>query len=419
MNFSPSAAATEYQETPGLTAEMASALEKLRKKTAQIERNTDAIRDWVAKREAFLTPHFGRVVDLSASPYDLRPAIDGIVAQVIDAMEAATPDQPVVLVMGESHNVAIQKLMQQGVMKRLHQMGIPFAFGYEHSHALPQIVLKDSLPWLTEMRMKRPYCRSLKQYFQRDPLKLAMALWPRPYAVESRDQVFAFCLKYKIATSFNDAARNRSNSYLDLTDKETRRTALLWLGEDKQSISLLSPDSTTIRNIKTIGYTYRHIKRLRRSVFKNVRNPLYIHHCGFNHVLGRAKFDRDQVKAVTLRYEFSLSGLFARTGALTIPLIIENRDEKYLSGIATIPDQAFPMLKQGILIEGLDNTYFETNMVTKLSQQTGHPELLERQYIARVAAASGDAIEVFDLTERRQVLRKRYEDRLFSPLACK
>lgn len=162
------------------------------------------------------------VIDLSANPDDLSPAVDHLVTTV---QEARAADQKIILALGEEHSVIANVAMASFVRTGLQRAGIANpVMALEHVHNLLEKRLPDFFPG--EMAFQERSRHVLTALKTGDPARyarmqaLACGSWNWPAAPATRIYSMSTWLADDADIHMIDMAIT-SDGFLDMTDPAT------------------------------------------------------------------------------------------------------------------------------------------------------------------------------------------------------
>lgn len=291
--------------------------------------------------DPILHPSCPAIVDCSANPYDLRPAVEGIVArveQVSHHLRTIGSDQKIVLIMGEDHERASNVLLQAGVLKSLYEKH-RLVFGYEAEHSFLGTFLTDYLEGDEyDLNTQEILMLSKLDGTGSQAIKTHLALCEDKYSHQTIKSLFSSVLQMKIPFIFSDAAT--CGDHLDKKDPITRAFMGGIAGHMNRmtsNIPTISPKGVDIRNRVMAHLTSKFIEQ------HDVN--LAVQQCGVAHLLG---FNPDH------GFRGSLTHHFIKAGHFAIPVFLQQNDVT----LDDIPEESFEALSQGVFIEGLaDDTF--------------------------------------------------------------
>lgn len=281
--------------------------------------NMKMIRNWLNKlRPAAplpLTPtqatqSGAEVVSCAANSMDLQPALSAIM-QRIENVSASLNGRPLVVLIGENHELPAHKILQTLLLTKLHgQRPDKIACGMEISgNKLGQIVSCIENKNLTSAEKR--------EISTQDPsgqmaLSAYLAYINPLSAPVARHTQLAFCRSSKIPTRFTDAA---DNSAEDLDSEDPVTGAIMkahppgWRDNDKGTEGTGAYD-LKIRNLVMTAEAQKHIQE--------TGAQLYIQQAGVAHILGS--------KIHKAAYKDSLQARFKQAGFDTLSVIVTSKD---------------------------------------------------------------------------------------------
>lgn len=290
-----------------------------------------------AKRPVTFTPPAGTPAT------DLRPQADAILDTAIERLAKATPKRPLIIVLGETHDISSHLVLHELILDRLAPLvkgaGKKLAFGYEWDHN-----------WLSRAVSNATYgdvSSDLQQCFNIDDTKGTRAIKSLLAVHNFEDAPVAFknlmmyLLKSGIPVRMDDAALGPdARGQIDTSDTTTRNAAQTMKLDPAEAINSNSAQGFALRNLVMARNALRHVADTGASV--------YILGTGGEHVLGNAAQD--------LAYDTSLYHNLRALGADVLPVLLASPNERK---DIVLSDQASQALAQsGLVIEGLAETGF-------------------------------------------------------------
>lgn len=264
-------------------------------------------------------------VDLSRSPYDIRPAVHAIMTLQNWIMDRIPRGQKVVILIGETHYFQTNMLLQEAVFGKLHEQrnthqSRNFAVGYEFEH---NFLEKEDCTEDADDNCLTAFIKS-KRGFQSKTAKNAL---------------FKSCLDRDISVSFNDVAITKTwyGHALDLKDQRTHdlvathRPDLL-----AEEIPRFSEDRS-FSDTDGMGLSNRSMVEGALQHMASCNAGLYVQQCGADHMFG----------SHFLSYKTSLHNLFSAADCFVLPII---GSVNYMS----IPQAATEPFRNAIKIRGMD-----------------------------------------------------------------
>lgn len=299
------------------------------------------------------------------NPGDLAPAADIIVNAIHEHMASgmpATPENPQVVIMSESHDTPSHLLLQAAVLDKLAQWrdeapadeNRSFLFSIEQ----PYNRLAEwsaGVPELIDIAPSR-YADHL-EYDSHGRLSNRMAMyrldhqmWQTPSKL-ARHFLFQTCWENNISTRFADAARQ--GHILDFNDPVLTRIA-----------DRIHYDRSAYENTLTAGenpLALRDAVMIERSLgaAKKLGMPLVIQQCGSAHLFGRESASQYK-RSLTRSYKDAL----ARS---PLPVFLSGLR---VGNITNLPLKALADNKNAVLIENLNPTQENDDDLQKIGQCT-------------------------------------------------
>lgn len=315
------------------------------------------------KAGALVSYAYKNSLDLSVPGKTLLERIDKVSASLQE-------DQPVVVLMGESHGAPAHKLLQAYVVKGLLEQSQKVAVSFEAPHNyLGRLVTKNTSLSLSPAEKIR--LAQMDKTGQR-ALVTTIAFGESPYAPLSSHTIMDFYRQSGVAARFTDAAcylkhwprpqypdKPIIEAFLDQSDPLTATLVAHHLEAGNiRDVSAVEPLGMAIRNEMMAAQAMTHIKNSGASIL--------IHQCGRDHVFGNRE-DGGQ------SYRDSLTSQFTKLGAAVLPVFITTG----MSGLETVPKTASAALPSSVIIYGLAQQRFteddqsERCFIARLNQQSG------------------------------------------------
>lgn len=313
-----------------------------------------------------------------SDPCDLRPAVDGLMSRIENVSKSLREGQPLVILMGEQHNLPSHIMLQHLLLDRLRKSAASrVAVGFEEPRNLPDVILNKGFDINT--RHVPPGALMAADRDGYKSLSAALALWNPDDAPLSVLSLFDFC-RQNFSSRFNDAAKVCGPSgFINRIDKKDPATSAVMtrLGMDCGGIlSPISPPGLKLRNIMMAESAMTHIRE------SGAR--LYIQRCGRTHIFGDIKGGH--------HYQDSLTALFADAGAAVLPVFVDIPKFDAEQTLQT----AFkaPETRHTMIVKNLCDKEF---MDTKSDGEAG--------FINELARHSGADIKIFNDRAERESLQ--------------
>ncbi len=330
-------------------------------------------------------------VDCSANPYDLRPAVAGIVArveQVSNHLRSIGSHQKIVVIMGEAHPMPSHILLQAAVLKALQEKH-RLVFGYEEQHDFlgraVEIFLDEDLSYAEKAAL-----RDLDHDGKKSIMGF-LSFFKAPLSPVATNLIKSFMLNSTIPYVATDAAGVRGKAYiLDRNDPLTKSfiPKQAWysplLGRD---ISMILQRGLAIRN--------KMMAHLTADFMKAHDADIGVQHCGKVHVLGRDY--PFPFNFLSDKYENSLHAVFSQAGLLPIPVFLECKAFRS----SKLSREGLNALNDGIPIIGLAEDKFKLRRKVSLKQALD--ECDERTFIKKMLIESKLDLELFSPTQQLNV----------------
>jgi hypothetical protein len=278
--------------------------------------------------------HGPRIVDCSDNPFDLRPALDALQAEI----ERRSAEGPLVVLLAERHTLPSRVIMGQALMSRLLRTGTSsIAYGIEQDHNMVEQILTRAMNIAVPPELKGQITEA-----DRDGRHLARAFsavhgHPQGGGPAALLSALDFCLQNQIPVHANDIAKIYPN--LDLSDP---MTCDLLKGYDlgARDIDVRAPFGVALRNMTGLKNVSRRMQD------NNI--DCYIQAAGAAHLFGRKGQGGHP-------YSSSLCAVFKEAGINILPVFLTTKD----FGLRDIPGGAAEVLRDAVIIKGLDETEFD------------------------------------------------------------
>ena len=325
-----------------------------------------------------IAPASDRAVSDISDPYDLRPAVDALLENIAQAARTLPASKPLVVLVGESHNMPSHIALQYMLADRLKQAGVKFACGAELPHNFSSKYLSDMLDIpLTPAEHARVSAADTDGQWS-----IATRLADRPdFAPASAHTLLSLYRRTGITARFNDASFGGARMLLDEADPLTGALIERHAPDRKGTkIFVTEPLGIELRNRAMVHNMLAHIAQ--------TGVPLYIMPCGRNHIFGNVDTEAT--------YEGSLAALLKEAGAAVLPVYHLDEGE-----IPPFPPEAAADNGNALVIEGAARDGF-------MGYRAGEIEVLEK-----LAAHSHHDIDIFradkphtDQTDIQDMLRR-------------
>jgi len=271
-------------------------------------------------------------VNCSNNSKDLRPAADILVNRAMEMRREIQDDAPLVILVGEHHKITSQKEFQHLVLARFLEAGVNFTFNVE----LPFNFLEMAHTIFPE-ELKYRICDF--DYKGRAALSTYVGCFKPGNTPEAELDLMAFCYNSGLSVNFNDAARTGCFRYLDLNEPENKSFARKTWWFESGSHYVWNPNVMSHRNRTMVSRALKHARRA----------PVIIQQAGADHIFGSeiSKYD----------YKHSLCAQFKAAGAHVLPVFMTSKLN--ICGINLIPVEAFTDLSRSVIIDGLNEEFFD------------------------------------------------------------
>lgn len=322
-------------------------------------------------------------INCSANPYDLRPVANIIVGAAAQMRAALPDDVPLVILIGETHNMSAHLELQHLVAATLHDRGTVFAQAMERpSNALAHMMTEAMG---LDVSHGDGYYDTLIPFDPRGTASLAASIvCMRPeWAPVAEKNFNAFLYRNDIPTIFNDAARDFSlnETMLDITDQLVQAGALIYARDDEYVSDAVSTSGMAVRNwvMAKRGLAFMEDHRIN----------VMVQNIGAHHLFG--------CRNDGYGYTESLSALYKKNGAAVLPVFLASNDPA--GGIGIIPDAGRADLAHGVLIEGMAGDIFcASDYAGDDRDKYNHGDGAEQAFITeKLHPASGHLLQFFDI----------------------
>jgi hypothetical protein len=215
-----------------------------------------------------------QIIDVSQNPYDLLPIVNALVDQIRSA--DLISGKPVIVLMGEEHELAASQLLQIALLKALKdiKMGAPYGLEYPDNTLTS---MKDHFKVVADAQTAKGFWSNAQAKRAFDIRSLMMLMEHPKFHYRAR-----FCLKENISVAFNDAAESERSEYmLDPHDADVSKALHDLEYQDVKNLSRKRPDMVHVRNLV-----------IARNIVKNLETfaqkpQVYVQMLGAYHVLGQ------------------------------------------------------------------------------------------------------------------------------------
>ncbi|PJB69138.1 MAG: hypothetical protein CO093_11235 [Alphaproteobacteria bacterium CG_4_9_14_3_um_filter_47_13] len=315
-------------------------------------------------------------INCEADPYDLRPIADFILKAANTLLIEASPEKPLVILVGEEHTLPAPKALLQLLATRFLQNRQEFTVNFEDSHNawshIALIAMGKSVP--------RGLFYNCAEFDQKGlgVLSSQIGFQLYDYAPYSQNSLMSFCYENKITTLFNDAARWK-RSYLDLSDPHIKEVAAQKKITEKK-INIASDKGIDIRNI---FMAERGVKAAKENKVK-----LILQHCGLQHIFGDS--------SLLASSRMPLCKTYQQAGAIVLPVFISTKFDNF--GVNRVPPEFYDELSKSIIVDGLPEKKFRKSFLSRLWGA-------EKREYKKLCGHSGHEIEFHDISEKRETYR--------------
>jgi hypothetical protein len=275
------------------------------------------------------------------NPFDLRPAVDGILKRIDQVCATLQESQPLVVLIGEHHGIPAHILIQAMFLDRLAaDQNRKIAYGYESPHNLLGRTISRQLPY--RLTAEDEAAISASDLDGRMALAACLGYIDHNDAPVSRHAFFKFCMSAGVSMRFNDAALNFSqqltlNKADPLTADTIRRHAP---GHDGSAITGYSPLGVALRNRVIIENAKNHMHQTNAKI--------YIQNCGRNHIFGNV---HDGYTA-----QDSLTALINKHAVPVLSIFMQARADDMMK---SIPQDANLFFDQTLFIKNMARDEFK------------------------------------------------------------
>lgn len=244
---------------------------------------------------------------------DARPKLAQVMSAIRAQIAEATPDKPLVVLMGELHDLPTDVMLQQMIIEEFKKLpeakGKAFAVGIEmpHNYLYQQLlkVTKGDLPVGIG-----PYLEHIDVDGQRT-LRIMAATTLQYLSPLAHNNFYSWLITNNISTGFNDAARTADQQYIDASQETT--ASYVPASMRRTRIELESAKGALIRNTMIVGNAKYHIGKTKAAV--------YFQSAGLRHVFGST--------TMGVSYDISLDAMFKKEGFKTLPISLSADSADY------------------------------------------------------------------------------------------
>lgn len=274
------------------------------------------------------------IVDISQEPYNTRPILNAL-TQIIDKKTRQDHNKPLILLMGEDHDLVTSQILQLCTLAILKGKGQRVAYGLEYPDNT-LISMKDHFNDL--VRGKFAEQTLWDRFWQDENIKssfdmraLMMLMNHDKYHYRAR-----FCYDNGISCAFNDAAISATSEFLlDTTDPHVKEALNDLEYQGFKTYPRSRPDAVHARNLIIARNIQRHINALEN------KPDIYVQMLGGFHVLGQSSTDHK----THFPYHESVKETLKEMGYDVISLTFDMHD-------VSIPEDA--CLNDTLIVKGWD-----------------------------------------------------------------
>ncbi len=291
------------------------------------------------------------VISCADNPYDLRPALEGIITRVEQVRASLRKDQPLFILIGEDHGMDAHRTLPAMLMETLiSSKGMnseSLALGMEFPHSMLGSILdkcfKQPLSLLDRAKV------SAKDPRGEHLLSAFLAACDAPVAHHT---LFNFCREKNISVRAIDIpiVHGSSPKTLDSDDPTARdlieRHAPQWIGK---SVAAEGQTGVDLRNLAMLEHAEIHAR--------DAGAKIYMLQCGKGHLFENPSCSK------------TLTARFSEAGAAVLSVFMSDS----LYGVDKISPRALDTLAGHVIITGMAQNKFsgQVNFIRKLSTQSG------------------------------------------------
>lgn len=305
------------------------------------------------------------MVSCASQPMNLQTAVSAIMER-IEAVSASLNGRPLVVLIGENHELPAHKILQTLLLQKLHARKTQgLACGMEVAGNTPARVIERIVENAT-LSPEEKYRLNTDDPSGQDALSAYLAyINPTPAPV-SRHTHLEFCRSAGIPTRFTDAAETISE---DLDSKDPVTGKIMKDNPPGWRDSVRGHEGTgsydfKIRNLVMAHEAQKHLQQ--------VGAQLYIQQSGVAHTLGS--------KPHKSAYQDSLHARFKEAGVDTLSVLLTSR----MFNLGDIPSEASSHLSECIVVTNIDE------------KTVGKYDGDEAEYIRALAIKSQAHFDIFD-----------------------
>ncbi|NBX66932.1 MAG: hypothetical protein EBQ96_08055 [Proteobacteria bacterium] len=292
-----------------------------------------------------LPAHFGADAYCGQNPMDVTPVALAVYAQIVKMLPIARRlGKKVIVVFGENHNIPTHVVAGKATLdlaRRSLGDHAKIAVNFEMRHNTQSVLLSQQL------NTPRPLLDwlSLHDTTGHEQIKTILAFGAHEESPVTRRDFYAYLLEKNVPTKFVDAAfiedERTGEAILDLYDPQTRRLVV----HRRRGM----PDSLDIPVYSANGMADRnYIMAINTCLnMKQTSADLGFLFCGNDHVIGNTEAGH--------KFSESATAYLAASGHIVIPVF----NQHYLGFSQDIPLEARDIIRQGVIIRGLDPSIYE------------------------------------------------------------
>ena len=330
----------------------------------------------------------GHYINCSANLYDLRPAANIIVGAAAKMRADLADDVPLVILIGETHNISAHLELQHLVAATFHDQGTVFAQAMERPSNTLAHMMTEAMG--LDVSRGEGYYDSLIPFDPRGTASLAASIvcMHPEWAPVAEKNFNAFLYHNDIPTIFNDAARDFSlnHAMLDMTDPLVQAGALIYTRDDEYVADAISSSGMAVRN---------WVMAKRGLAFMQDHHVnVMVQNIGAHHLLG--------CRSDGFGYAESLSALYQKNGAAVLPVFLASSD--MAGGVGIIPNAGRADLARGVLIEGLAPDIFcDPDYDGEDRDKYNYQDGAEQAFITeKLHRESGHLLQFFDIAAHKE-----------------
>jgi len=288
-------------------------------------------------------------VDLSANPYDLRPAVKAIMDAQNWILERIPPKQKLIILMGEIYTAPTHTMLCEAVLDHLaDQRRLRYrelVYGMELPHNFPgRSIFSSFFNALGAAPQKVSALDTM-----RESKVLAKRYFNKPYACSStyfNKAILNLCLERRIPFSFNDVARiDKINGDIIVDQKDPKTRALIdEIIPELKGQRVYRASETNGEAVSGLKLSNTMIAKLAIEHANKTGAQIIVQQCGLGKIFGDIQYG--------VAYKDSLTHILENQGFCVLPVF-----PSFETYGKIIPKEAYQSLSTAIKISNLKVSY--------------------------------------------------------------